>query len=145
MATPTAKLADIGILTEILVRAGDASAPNARRTLQQAYEDLDLKYPDALGISTLFRRGATLDELAREGAFPHRKISFSVLGRIVQVLAIAGFELVLFVTPTPRLPDHHSLAVAVSGVLQPRLSEAAADALIRALTVVDNPYQQPKP
>ncbi len=145
MATPKADLTTVAVLTEILVRAGDASAPSARQTLQKAYEDLDLAYPDAVGISTLFRQGATLDELAREGAFPHRKISFSVIGKIVAELATVGYELVLFITPTPKLPDHHSLAVAVTGSVQPKLSDAAANALIRALTVVDNPYQQPKP
>jgi hypothetical protein len=79
---------------------------------------LDLAYPDAVGISMLFREGATLDEVAREGSFPHKTISFSVIGKVIDVLAKAGYELVLYVTPTPKLPDHHSLAVAVQGVVQ---------------------------
>jgi hypothetical protein len=98
-----------------------------------------------MGISTLFREGATLDELAHEGAFPHKKISFSVIGRLVQELGFAGYELILYITPTPRLPDHHSLAVAVAGVVQQTLADSAADALILALTVVDNPYQGLRP
>jgi len=58
-------------------------------------------------------------------------------------LASVGCKLVLFVTPDPAqgLPDHHALAVAIAGVVQPTLPDAAADALLRALTVRDNPYQ----
>jgi hypothetical protein len=142
MATTCRDLTTINPLVEIIVRAGNAAAPHARQTFQQAYVDIDLAYPDTVGISTLFREGATLDELAREGAFPHRKISFSVVGKIIEELGAIGFELVLYITPTPRLPDHHSLAVAVGGIVQPTLSDIATDALLRALTVVDNPYQQ---
>ncbi len=83
-----------------------------------------------------------MDELAREGSFPHQKLSFSVVGKIIQELATAGFELILFVTPTPQFPDHHSLAVAKNGAVQQTLADEAADALIRAMTVVDNPYMQ---
>jgi hypothetical protein len=141
MTTPAIDLSRINVLTEILVRAGNAQAPNARQTFQKAYEDLDLTYPDAVGISTLVREGATLDELAREGAFPHKKISFSVIGKIVEELGKVGYEPVLYRTPTPKLPDHHSLAVAMKGIVQPMLSDLAADALLHALTVVDNPYR----
>jgi hypothetical protein len=58
-------------------------------------------------------------------------------------LSVARYEIVLFVTPSRRLPDHHTLAVAVGGTTLPTLPDAAADALIRALIVVDNPYRQP--
>jgi hypothetical protein len=145
MATSTIDLAAINPLVEIVVRAGNAAAPHARQTFQQAYVDIDLAYPDTVGISTLFREGATLDELAREGAFPHKKISFSVVGKLVEELSIVGYDLVLYIAPTPKLPDHHSLAVAVGGIVQPKLSDIAADALLRALTVVDNPYQPRHP
>lgn len=145
MVTPRVDLSTVNQLIEIVVRAGDVHAPDARKSLQDAYARRDVvKYPDAPGISTLFRPGATLDELALEGSFPHRRISFSVIGKIIAELAAAGFELVLFVTPAPEfgLPDHHSLAVAQSGTVADILSDAAADALIRALIVIDNPYRQ---
>jgi hypothetical protein len=148
MATPTVNLATINPLTEIVVRAGDAKTPEARKNLQDAYMRRDvLHYPDAPGISTLFRAGATLDELAREGSFPHRRISFSVVGKIIEELAAVGYQLVLFVTPAPELglPDHHSLSMARAGVIEPTLPDAAADALLRALTVIDNPYRLQKP
>jgi hypothetical protein len=148
MPTSRVNLAAIKPLVEILVRAGDVSVATARQSLQDAYTRRDLlNYPDAVGISTLFREGATLDDLAREGAFPHRKLSFSVIGKIMGELAKARYELVLFSTPTPDLPDHHSLAVAYigrAGNTEPTLSDAAADALLRALTVVDNPYRRQK-
>lgn len=147
MPTPIVDLSRVNTLAEIVVRAGNAKAPSARRVLQKAYVDIDPLYPDARGVSTLFREKATLDELAREGNFPHPKISFSVLARIIEELGSVGFELVLFVTPAHvlGLPDHHSLAVARSGVIQPALADDAADALMRALMVVDNPYQRTNP
>ncbi len=142
MATPSVDLSAINPLAEIIIRGGDASAPNARRVMKGAYIRVDPSYPDAVGLSSLFRPGATLDELAREGSFPHQKLSFSVVGKIMQELAIAGFGLVLFVTPTAQFPDHHSLAVAKNGAVQQTLTDEAADALIQAMTVVDNPYMQ---
>lgn len=116
--------------------------------MQETYRNVDVvNFPDAPGISVLFRPGATLDELARDGAFPHKRISFSVVGKIMEELGTAGYQLVLFVTPDPEhgLPDHHSLAVAVGGTVEPNLSDEAADALLRALTVVDNPYRPQVP
>ena len=129
------------MLAEIVVRAGNARQPDARLILQKAYVVADAAYPNTIGISTLFRPGATLDELAREGSFPNAKLSYSVVGRIMAELAIAGYELVLYVTPTRALPDHHSLAVARSGVVLQGLTDDAGDALLRALDVVDNPYR----
>jgi hypothetical protein len=148
VATSAVDLASINPLVEIVVRAGDARAPEARKNLQDAYIRRDtIKYPDAPGISTLFRVGATLDELAREGSFPHRRISFSVVGKIMEELTAASYELILFVTPAPDagLPDHHSLAVARAGVVETTLPDVAAEALLRALTVIDNPYRPHKP
>lgn len=147
MATATVDLNRINPLVEIVVRAGNTAAPNALKTLREAYGDFDPAYPDVVGISTLFRAGATLDELAREGAFPHAKISFSVVGRILDELSAAGYGLVLFVTPdiVRGLPDHHSLAVTRGGMVQSTLADDAGNALLRALMVVDNPYRQRQP
>ena len=97
------------------MRAGNAQQSDARQILQRAYTAVDATYPDTIGISTLFRPGATLDELAREGSFRNAKISYSLVGRIITELSAVGYELVLYVTPTPALPDHHALAVAQSG------------------------------
>jgi hypothetical protein len=48
--------------------------------------------------------------------------------------------LVLYVTPVAGYPDHHTLVVARVGVLELTLRDDALDALIRAMTVVDNPW-----
>ena len=105
--------------------------------MQLAYIREDTLYPGIAGLSTLFRPGASLDELAREGAFPHAKLSYSVIGRGKGELASAGFSMILYRTPNPAacLPDHHTLAVAQTSVVAPALADAAADALIRALDV----------
>ena len=142
MATATVDLTSVSVLTEIVVRAGNARQPDARYILQKAYLAVDATYPDALGISTLFRPGATLDELAREGSFPNAKISYSIVGRIIAELSAVGFEPVLYITPTDTLPDHHSLAIARRGgqvLLQ--LPDDAGNALLRALDTLDNPYR----
>jgi hypothetical protein len=140
-------LSAINPLAEIVVRAGDMHAIDAQQSLQAAYRRLMPAYPDAVGLSVLFRPGATLDELAREGAFPHAKLGVSVVDTIMRELRAVGYELVLFETPTAKYPDHHSLAVAVNGAIEQFLAAAAASALIRALIVVDNPYRarRPKP
>jgi hypothetical protein len=141
MSIPTVDLSQASILAEIVVRAGNAKAPGARQKMQEAYEREDPAYLDAIGLSTIFRLGATLDELASEGHFPHAKISYSIIGRIIRELGAAGYTPVLQITPTNQLPDHHTLAVAQGNNIQPKLSDAAADALIRALDVFDNPYR----
>lgn len=141
MATPTVNLRQVSVLAEIIVRAGNARQSDARQILQKAYMAVDATYPDTIGISTLFSPGATLDELAREGSFRNAKISYSIIGRILAELSTAGYELVLYVTPTPALPDHHALAVARGGQVLLHLPDDAGEALLRALDTVDNPYQ----
>jgi len=141
-------LRGVNPLVEIIVRAGDVSVPGARKSLQDAYTQRDEdNYPDIIGMSVVFRPGATLDQLAQQSNFPHRKLSFSVIGRITEELERVGYEPLLFATSTSDLPHHHSLAVARVGAMmsvEPTLSDVAADALISALTVVDNPYRRSK-
>jgi len=140
---PLVDLSRISALTEIILRAGDASDQSAHRSMQDAYVRPDPDYPGLVGLSTLFRPGASLDQLARAGAhvFRHRKLSYSVIARVQQEFGAVGYELVLYVTPNAQLADHHTLAVARAGSIQPALPDDAAEALIRALTVVDNPYR----
>ena len=153
--TPTVDLSALDQQTDIVIRAGDPSVPTAKAVMIRAYPDADKTYPDAVGLSTVFRQGASLDELARAANFPHGKIGFATISRLVSALRAVGYEPVLFVTPTVDLPDHHSLAVRrilhTTGHLLVReqdvevtLPEAAADALLRALTVMDNPYRAPR-
>jgi hypothetical protein len=142
MATPTVDLTAINPATEIVLRAGDAKHPQAKATLHNAY-GLDKAYPDVIGISVLFKIGASLDDLMREGHFRHSKVSYAPVGRIVSELASVGYELVLYVTPdlARGLPDHHTLAVARAGAVLQALPDDGADALLRVLTVRDNLYQ----
>ena len=107
---------------------------------------MNIHYPDVrAGLSCLFRPGASLDALAREGSFRNPKLSVTIVQRLVAELAAVGRELVLYVTPVAGYPDHHTLAVARDGALEVALRDEALDALIRSMTVVDNPYRQRRP
>ena len=97
------------------------------------------------GLSCLFRPGATLDELAREGSYRNPKLSVAIVQRLLSELATIGRELVLYVTPVGGYADHHTHAVARSDVIEFTLYDDALDALMRAMIVVDNPYQQKRP
>jgi hypothetical protein len=143
MAQNVAAMVDLWALsplTEIVIRAGSLNRPDAKGILIDGYED-DPRYPNVFGLSTVFRQGASLDELARAAHFPHGKIGYSVIARIQQELAVVGYELVLFITPTVRYADHHTLGIMKNGQVQQTLDDVAADALLRAFTVVSNPYK----
>lgn len=142
--TPAADLSKIDPQVEIIVRAGNVSVPQARSTLQTNYRVQDANHPDVIGLSVVFHPGDTYVGLAQRNSFRHQKLSFNTVGAIQQALGRAGFGLILYVTPDlPLLPDHHILAVTVNSLAQLELSDAAVDALIAVLMVVDNPYQRP--
>lgn len=150
MSPPMIDLSRISVLSEMVVRGGNVTwksqkdLEQVRATLKTNYAGEMRQYPDAVGISTVFREGASLDDLVRAGHFPHPKVSYSIVQRLIAELGSAGYEMALFITPVPELPDHHSLAVAKRGVVQTELPDDAADALIRALIVIDNPYRRQK-
>jgi len=141
--TRTVDLSRVHLQAEIVVRAGDSTAPHAKQRLQHAYTEQDATYPDAIGISVVFRPMATLDELLQAGQFPHKRVSYTHLSTLVHALGAIGYEVMLYVTPTPDLPDHHFLAVAYRGSVQQHLADDVADVLIHTLTVIDNPYRRP--
>lgn len=149
MAIATVDFTRISPLVEIVVRAGDARDPRTRERMRNAYNTPLTLFPGAVGLSCLFRPGASLDELAREGAYPNPMLSYATVDRLQWELAQIGYHLVLFITPTHQFPDHHTLAVAkASGsgnVVELPITNAPLDALQRALVVVHNPYQTPKP
>lgn len=150
MASPHIPRVDLtapGIQGDLIVRAGDVTAPPARAIMQRAYTRgyrgrPALRLP---GISVLFRPGATFDELAREGQFLNARLSYGPIAAIHSALAAVGYEPVLYVTPSLDLPDHHTLAVALASVIQPRLPDMAFDALRDALRVADNAYRRQRP
>ena len=141
----TINLAHVTILAEIVIRAGNVTDPLNRVHTIQAYEPDDRYSNDVVGLSVVFHVGASLDELARTAAFPNAQLGYTTIGRLTQELAQAQRVLVLFVTPTTLNPDHHTLAFAYQGVVEQTLKDPAHDALIRALTIVSNPYQTRRP
>jgi hypothetical protein len=64
----------------------------------------------------------------------------AIVQRLIAELRLPGYALALYVTPVQGYPDHHTLAVMRSGVVEPTLADDALDALIRAMTIADNPY-----
>lgn len=144
MPTPTVDLRQVSVLSEIVVRGGNITHPAARDGVKVQYARPNVHYPDVrAGLSCLFRPGTSLDELAREGSYRNPKLSVAIVQRLMSELATIGCELVLYIiTPVAGYPDHHTLVVARSGAIEVTLRDDALDALLRAMTVVDNPYQQ---
>lgn len=146
MPTPIVDLRLISMLDEIVLRGGDFSDPRARESLRRQYERPNVYYADlSVGLSCLFRPGASLDELAREGSYPNAKLSVAIVERLITELASAGCQLALYITPVPRFPDHHTLVVMRDGLLEITLSDEVLDALIRAMSIVNNPYRRTNP
>lgn len=142
MTTPTVDLNHISLLSELVLRGGDFAHPASRQSIKTQYARPNAHYPDVTaGLSCWFRPGASLDELAREGAYRNTKLSVAIVQRLIMELRQAGFDLLLYITPVPGYPDHHTLAVARDGTIEQPLTDDALDALTRAMTVVDNPYR----
>jgi hypothetical protein len=58
MPTPIVDLSALNQAAEIIIRAGDPHAPNAKARMLEAYEEVDTTtYPDTVGLSTVFRQG----------------------------------------------------------------------------------------
>src|SRR6185437_12341004 len=109
----------------------------------EQYTRVNRSYPDlSVGLSCLFRPGASFDELAHEGSYPNARLSVTVIQRLVDELSAIGCELALYITPVPRFPDHHTLVVTRAGVIEPGLRDEILDALIRAMITVGNPYRK---
>ena len=143
MPTRTVDWRQVSLLSEIVVRGGDFTHPDARSGLKVQYARPNAHYPEVrAGLSCLFRAGASLDELAREGSYRNPRLSVAIVQRLIRELATVACELVLYVTPVAGYPDHHTFAVARDGAIELALGDDVLDALIRAMTVVDNPYRQ---
>ncbi len=83
MPTPTVDLRRISMLAEIVLRGGDLTDPRSRESLRMQYEQPNNYYTDlAAGLSCLFRPGASLDELAREGSYPNARLSVAIVERL---------------------------------------------------------------
>jgi hypothetical protein len=139
----TVDLSIIDGLAEIILRAGDLEIKDALALLKKAYE-IDDDYDNVVGISVLFRIDANVTALAKEGNFPHKRLSISFISKIKEELSKIGCELVLFITPMPdlNLPDHHTLAIRRQGVIETGMANDAAGALQHSFLSVDNPYRR---
>lgn len=114
-----------------------------RRSLRAQYVLPNNHYPDLqVGLSCLFRSGASIDDLAQAGFYRNATLSVTVVQHLIEELAIIGCVPVLYVTPTLQYPDHHTLAFLRAGVLEVTLAQDVLDALARAMMVVKNPYQR---
>jgi hypothetical protein len=142
--TPRVDLSAISPLDEIVIRAGDLSQPIAAQFLIAGYTQFGT-LPGVYGISVVFHQGYGVDQLAKAACFPNGKIAYSVIANIQDELTAlnGGYALVLFVTPTPRFADHHTLGITRNGQIETTLDPAVANALLRAFKVVSNPYKKP--
>ena len=142
---PTIDLTQVSILAEIIIRAGNVADPQNRAHIKAAYEPDERYDNQVIGLSVVFRVGATLDELASTASFPNRKLGYTSIGVLSRELATIGCAPVLFVTPTGRFPDHHTLAFRRGAIIEASLADDILSALIRSMLVVDNPYQVMRP
>lgn len=143
MPTSTVDLSQVSLLTELVLRGGDVHDPRARQILREQYARVNRRYPDlAVGLSCLFRPGASFDALAREGSYPNARLSVTVIQRLRDELATIGCDLALYITPVPHFPDHHTIVITRVGIIEDNLRDEVLDALIRAMITVSNPYRQ---
>ena len=132
----------ISPLAEIVIRSGDLTAPTVKQQLIHGYGQF-IGRPGVFGLSVVFHQGYDVDALAKAAHFPNGKIGYSVIAHIQDELAnLQGeYAMVLFITPTRRYADHHTLGITRSGQIETNLQDDVADALLRAFTVVSNPYK----
>lgn len=140
--TPQVDLTVISPLAEIVIRAGDLTVPTAKQQLITGYGPF-IGRPGVFGLSVIFHLGYNFDTLARAAQFPNGKIGYSVIAHIQDELTDVqnGYAIVLFITPTRRYADHHTLGITRNGQIETTLQDFVADALLRAFTVVSNPYK----
>jgi hypothetical protein len=156
MPTPTVlDLTKISILAEIVIRGGDLHDPhtNVRQILKNNYRVFSPRY-GVYGLSVLINTNpiqpATYEILVQRNPIFNRKISLSVIGSVTTALQHVGYGMLLYVTPSHDLPDHHTLAVFdlrdTTQTVHHELPDSAANALISAFVqTVSNPYPKPRP
>jgi hypothetical protein len=96
LATQRVQLVQV-LLAEMVVRAGDIIAQHDSGRLKETYKVIDPRYLDAIGISTIFHPGASLDQLVQAGGpFPHSKISFAIVDTLITELDRVRYEPILY-------------------------------------------------
>jgi len=156
-------LTQVPMLAEIIIRGGDLhdASANVKQILQNNYQVLSTRY-GIRGLSVLInattQQQASYNMLAQRNPIFNRKLSLSVIGAVKMALKHAGFGviIIIYVTPSHDLPDHHTLAVYDVDPLDEQdkplstvhrhLPDNAAKAIIIAFNqVVDNPYPKQRP
>jgi hypothetical protein len=110
-----------------VVRGGTASADNLKKAAKLHPE------VGVYGISVQYHPGATIEELARAGQFPHPKISVTAAEVLIGAGQAAGYEIALVDTPGPGY--HHDIQVP-----EP-MPDDLAQALASVFTQQPNPAQ----
>lgn len=147
MPTQQVDLTRVDLLSQLVLRAGNMSDPRAQQATRDQYRRPNTSYTDLkVGLSCLFRPGASFNDLAREGFFPNARLSATTIQQLANELATIGCEPALYVTPVmPRYPNHHTLIFFRGGMLELTLQDDVLQALVRAMTILSNPHQQQKP
>jgi hypothetical protein len=84
--TPHVDLSQVG-QAEIVLRGGNLHDPRAQHETRKQYARPNRFYADlSLGLSCLFRPGASLDDLAIEGRYPNPSLSVTTVSRLTTEL-----------------------------------------------------------
>ena len=151
----TLDLSHLSVLAEIIIRGGDLhdTKANVRQILQNNYRVYSPRY-GIYGLSVLVNANPaqpiTYDQLAQRNPIFNKRLSLSVIGTVKDALRQIGCGMVLYVTPSHDLPDHHTLAVFdlsdVTQTIHHDLPDLVVEALMSAFsTTAENPYPKPRP
>jgi hypothetical protein len=121
-----------------VVRAGEATP----RDLQAKYQQ-HIQVPSVWGFSVQYDAAASVDELARAGAFPNGQISYQEEQVLAAALLAFGYRMRL--VPTPGRGYHHTFMVLydASGVMLQTLPLDAATTLHQTFLHIPNPHRVP--
>lgn len=140
--TPKVDLRQVG-QSEIVLRGGNLHDPRAQQETQKQYARPNRFYADLqVGLSCLFRPGASINDLAIEGNYPNPSLSVTTAHRLMTELGKIQCSMELYMTPVAMYPDHHTLVFLRNAVLETTLAKDVLDALARAMTIVQNQYRK---
>jgi hypothetical protein len=140
--TPYVDLSQVG-RAEIVLRGGNLHDLRAQQETRKQYARPNRFYADlTVGLSCLFRPGASVDDLAIEGRYPNPSLSVTTVYRLTEELARIHCSMRLHVTPVAMYPDHHTLIFYRRAALETALEDDVLDALARAMTIVKNLHRR---
>ncbi len=121
-----------------VVRAGESKP----RDLQAKYLE-HTQAPSVWGFSVQYDQAASVDDVARAGAFPNGQISYQQEQVLATALLALGYRMRL--VRTPGRGYHHTFMVLydASGVMLHTLPLDAATALHQTFFHIPNPHRVP--